>query len=104
MALLPLPPGERLVGDLAQQILKEGVLAPFGRAWIRLARQHLLADERVQQRLHLLLGQTVERGERLLREALAEHGGVLEQGPLLAVEAVQARRDQGLERLRDLER
>ena len=36
----PLPFGQRLVGDVAQQVLEEGVLALLGRARVGLQPQH----------------------------------------------------------------
>ena len=55
---------ERLVGDVADEVLEEAVLAVLGRARVGLHAEHLLADERCEQRLDLGLGAR-ERGERL---------------------------------------
>ena len=96
--------GERLVGDVADEILEEAVLAVLGRARVGLDAEHLLAHERGEERLELRLCQAGESGEPGRRERLAEHGSVLEQAPLLGREAVEARRDQGVQRLRHLER
>ena len=95
---------ERLVGDEAEQVLQEAVLATLGRARIALDREHLLAHERREQRLQLRLRKARQRRERLLRERLAEHGGVLERAPLARLEAVESRRHERVQRLRDLER
>ena len=86
------------------EVLEEGVLAPFGRARIPLDREHLLADERAEQPLELGFGESGEGGQALLREHLAQHGGVFEQPSLLGGEAVEPRRDQRLQRLGYLER
>ena len=98
------PARERLVRDLAEQVLEEGVLPALRRPRIRLQREHLLPHERAQQRLELAPRPSRQRGERLLREALAEHGRVLKEASLLRVEPVQPRGDERVQRLRDLER
>src|SRR5439155_23746198 len=49
--LLPLLPGERLVGDPAHQVLEEPVLPALRRPWIGLDRQDLLAHQRRQHGL-----------------------------------------------------
>src|SRR6266498_4902029 len=49
------------------------------------------------------LGRPVQRGECLLGEALAEHGGVLDQAPLVHVESVEPRGDECMQCLGDLE-
>ena len=53
MAALALPLGERLVGDVADEVLQEAVLAALRRARIGLDAEHLLAHERREQRLEL---------------------------------------------------
>ena len=45
----------------------------------------------------------VDDGKRLDRERVAQHGGVLEEGTLLGWEGIEARRDERLKGLGDLE-
>ena len=52
----PLLLRERLDGHVTDEILQEAVLTVLGRAWVGLEREHLLADERAEQRLEFLLG------------------------------------------------
>ncbi len=52
VAGLPLAPGKRAVGDLADQRLDERVLAALGAPWIGVHHQHLAADEGPQVRRH----------------------------------------------------
>ena len=40
-----LPLRQRLVGDVADEILEEAVLPVLGRAWVGLDAEHLLPDE-----------------------------------------------------------
>ena len=51
-----------------------------------------------------VVGEPRERRERALGERLAEDGGVLEHTPLLRRQAVEARSDERVQRLRNLER
>ena len=55
----PLVLRERLVGDVADEVLQEAVLAVLGRARVGLDAEHLLAHERGEQRLELLLSEPV---------------------------------------------
>ena len=55
VAGLALAPRERLVGDVADEVLEESVLAVLGRARVGVDAEHLLADERGEQRLELRL-------------------------------------------------
>src|SRR5204862_7564092 len=73
---------EPSVGDVSDEVLEKAALAVLGRAWIRLQADDLLAHERLQERLELLALAARERCERLLRESLPEHGGILEQSAL----------------------
>ena len=67
----------------AEQVLKEAVLAALGRPGVGLDAEHLLADERDEQGLELVLVGPGTAASACLREGLAEHGAVLEQPPLL---------------------
>ena len=95
---------QRLVRDLAEQVLEEAVLAVLGRARVGLEAEHLLADQAGEQRLELRLGRSGQRGQRSARERLPEHGRIAEQPPLLGRETVEAGGDQRVQRLRHLER
>ena len=104
VARLSFLPGERLVGDALEQVLQKAVLAPLGRARVGLHREHLFACEGREQRLELCLGEPAHRRQRAARERLPEHGGVLNEPPLLGAEAVQAGSDQRVQRFGDVER
>ena len=95
---------DRLVRDVLDDVLQERVLAALGRAWVGLDREDLLADERDEQRLELVVPLPGERDEAGLRERLAEHRPVLDEPPLGLRQAVQPGCDQGVERLGHLER
>jgi len=73
------------------------------RPGVVLDREELLADERREDRVQPFVRQAAERGDRLARERLAEHGSVLEKGALPGRQAVEARGDQSLERLGHVE-
>ena len=60
---------ERLVGDVAHEVLEKAVLAVLGRAGVGLHAEHLLARERREQRLDLDVGAR-ERGQRVLVNVL----------------------------------
>ena len=94
---------ERLVGDVADEVLEEAVLAVLGRARVGLHTEHLLAREGDEHRLEVGVGAR-KRRQRVSREGLAEHGRVLEQSTLLRREPVEPRGDQCVQRLRHLER
>ena len=99
----PLTLGERLVGDVAHEVLEEGVLPVLGRAGLCLHAEHLLARKSREQRLDLGVG-ACKRGQCVLREGLAQNGRVLEQLPLLGREAVEPGGDERVQRLRHFER
>ena len=103
MAVLPVPAGERLVGDSSDQVLQKAVLAPLGRARIGLDAEYLLPHERREQRLELGRVLPRERGKGILGEGLSENGSVLEEPAFLQFEPVEPRCDESLQRLRDLE-
>lgn len=73
----------RVVGNLADQILEEAVLAPFRRARIRLRSEQLLAHETGQERSQIRLRDPGEPRERSGRERLAEHSCVLHDAALV---------------------
>jgi hypothetical protein len=98
-----LPLGERLVGDVAHEILQEAVLAVLGGARVGLQTQHLLAHERGQHRVDLLVG-AGERRQRVAREGLAQHRRIPQQALLRCREAVQPGGDQCMQSLGHLQR
>src|SRR5207248_253380 len=73
--LASLPLRQRLVGNVAEQVLEERVLTLLGRARIRLQSQNFSPHHAGQERLHLLDFETAQRRQRLRGERLAEHGG-----------------------------
>ena len=75
---------ERLVGDLAQEVLQEPVLPVLGRTRIGLDDEHLLARQRAEGGVELAVSETGQRRERLPRERLAEHRRVLDHAALPA--------------------
>ena len=99
----PLVAGQGVVRDRAHEVLEEPVLAVLGRAGVRLDAQDLLAHQRRQDGLDVLLGEPGQCRQGRLRRRLAEHGGVLDQPALIRGQAVQPRRDERVERLWDLE-
>src|SRR4051794_14893217 len=104
MSRVPLALRERLVRDVANEVLEKAVLAVLGRPRIRLDRDHLLARERREERLELALGEARDRDERTRHERLPYDRGVLQQAPLLGGQPVEARGDERVERLGYVER
>ncbi len=56
---------QRLVGDMAHEVLQEPVLPLLGRAWVGLQREDLLAHEPGEQRAELVLADPRDRGQPL---------------------------------------
>ena len=71
MACPPLAFRQRLVCDVANEVLQEAVLAVLRRAGVGLEAEHLLADERGEQRLELVGRATGDGGEPVAGERLA---------------------------------
>ena len=90
---------ERLVCDPLQQVLEEPELAALRRARVRLEGEYLLADEAEEERLDLGLVLPRECGDAVLREGLAEHRCVVNEGALLGGQPVEACREQRVQRL-----
>ena len=77
VASLAVPPGQRVVGDLPDEGLDEGILAPLGRPRIRLEGQGARAERAPQPWLEQRgLGDARHRRQAGEREALAEDRGV----------------------------
>ena len=104
VARFALPLGQRLVRDVADEVLQKAVLTALRRTRVRLDAQNLLSHEACQQRLDLAIGARRQRRKCRVREGLAEHRAVLQQSPLLGGETVEPRRDQRVQRLGHLER
>jgi hypothetical protein len=104
MPCLALAFRQRLVGDVADEVLQEAVLAVLGRPRIGLHPEHLLAHQPQQQRLQLRLGRPRQGRQRGPRERLAQHRPVLQQPSLLRRQTIQARGDQRVQGLRHLQR
>ena len=89
---------------MPDEILEKAVLPVLGGPRICLNAEHLLAHERLEQRLELLGLALRQRRQRLPRESLAEHGSVFEHPPLRFRETVQPCGDESVQRLGHLER
>ena len=94
----------RVVRDLLHEVLEEPVLAAVRQQRVDRDREHLLADERAEQRGDLGLRESGDRAQPLERERAAEDGPVLQEPALRRLQAVQPRGDQRLEGLGHLER
>ncbi len=94
---------ERLVGDVAHDVLEERVLTALGRAGVGLDREDLLADERAEERLEVRLVESGERRQAEPRERLPEHRSVLDEAPLLRRKPVETSGDESVQRLGHLE-
>ena len=94
----PIALGEGPVGDLADEALDEPVLALFGRARIRLEREHLAADECPEPPGHLVRRQSTDGCQRVHAECLADHRRCLEERSIRGVQPVQSRGDQRVQR------
>ena len=81
VANLAIALGQRVVGDLADECLDEGVLAALGRAGVDLLDEQLAPDEGAQARLEGRLVDAGDGRQGRRAEALAEHGGVGDDGP-----------------------
>ena len=103
VARLALAPGQRLVGDRAQQLLAETVLAALRREGVGADREHLLAHQRLKRPVHLRRRQIAEQGSRGTWKAAAEHAHRPHQPPLGRCQRVEPCRDQGAERRWDVE-
>ena len=103
VARAPLPSGECLVRDVADEVLQEAVLAVLRRARVGLKRDDLLAHERMKQCVELRLAEPGECGERCARKRLSEHGSVLQQPALLRRQTVETGGDQRMQGFRHLE-
>src|SRR5262249_33874361 len=95
---------ERLVRHVTEEVLQEPVLSLLRRARIRLERQDLATDKAGEQLRERRAVEAGQRSESSRCERLSEDGGVLHEPPLVGRETVQSRRDECMQRLRDLER
>ena len=86
---LAVPPGQRVVGDLAQHVLGEPVAAPLRGQPVRGHRQHLPADQLRQRRPHHGLVLPGHRDQRLGRERGAQHRRVGHQPPHARVQRIE---------------
>ena len=100
----PVTLAQGLVGDVADEVLQEAVLAVLGRARVGLTREHFLADEGTEHTLEVGFRVVAQRGEAVLGEGLAEHCAVLQQAAFLRRQAVEPRGDQRVQRFGHLER
>jgi hypothetical protein len=85
--------------DCPQERLEEHVLAALGRQRIIDVPEHLLGDKRVENARHVAHWTLRDRSKGGRRERLTDHGRILEQRPFNAVEVIEPRRHQRLQRL-----
>src|SRR6059036_3797784 len=95
-------PRDLPVRDVPDEQVAERVFAVVRHGRGTFAADELLPLQIVQARLEPGRLETRERAESTEPEALADHGGVVEQRFLLGLEQVEPRRDQALDRLRKL--
>ncbi len=101
--LFSLPLREAFVGDRTNEVLQEPVLTALGRARVELHRDDLFAHEAVQELVESVHIEADELGQRAAPEGLAENRRLLEQTPLIGREAVEARSNEGVKCVGDLE-
>jgi len=89
MTSLAVSARERLVGNVADEVLQESVLPALGRAAVGIETEHLLADEALQYRFELLRGRAGDRFESSENEGLAEDGGIPHEAPLVVGQLVE---------------
>ena len=85
------PPGDatsltsrqRLVGNVAHEVLEKAVLPMLGRAGVRLDGQDLLADKTAEHLLERSVVDTRDGGEPAPRERLPENRPILQHAPLV---------------------
>src|SRR2546426_8369791 len=97
MTHLAVAPAQRLIRDLTEQVLREGMLAALRRARIRLYGHDLLGHEPGQQILDAVACKLADGAQTHGSEGFAEHGSVLHKPSLLGDEAVEASRDQRMQ-------
>ena len=94
MAGLAVTARHRVVGDLAQHVLREPVAAVLGRQRVGRHQQHLAAQQLAEHHRTRRLVETTDRADRLGRERRAEHRRVGDHTPSHHVERVQPGREQ----------
>ena len=96
-------PREASAGDFLDEALHEAVLTPFGRTRVGVEDEELLAHEVAKIRVELDPLHALDGSQGVGGERRAEDGGVLEEGPFLGGQGVEARADERVERLGQLE-
>ena len=104
VARLAITSRQRLVGDLAEQILGEAVTAPLGRQRVGRDLEHLAADQLAQRGGRRRLVEVADRDDRVGRERRAEHRRGAHHPPGHRVETVQAGREQRVQAVGHLQR
>ena len=92
---------ERVVRDLPDEALDEGVLATLGGARVHVADEQLASDERQQPWLQFSCHGAGDRRQSGDAKALPEDGGIGHELAVCRLQAIEARRDERGQRLRD---
>ena len=95
---------QRSVRDLPDERLNELVLTPLRRPRINLLPQELQVDQRSQPGLQRGGRLACELGQGSRREALAQNGGVLEEGAVGRLQRIQTSRDERVQGFRNRRR
>src|SRR5438309_4113635 len=101
---LAVPLGKGLVGHSLHQVLEESGLSAIRRPRIGLEAEDLFSLQRREVTGELLDGHAAQRGERVRREGLAQHGSALDEPSFLLRQSVKPCRDQRVEAFWNLER
>src|SRR3954471_96853 len=83
MSGLAITTGQRVVGDLSQQRLRECVLTPIRREPVGAYPEDLPADQVREQAVELVDRHVADRCHGRPRECAAEHGQALHEGTLV---------------------
>jgi hypothetical protein len=104
MAGFAVATAQGLVRDSLDEVLEEAVLAPLGRVRVGLDLEELLPHERPERLLQVGGRDARDGRDRRGGERLAEHRRILEDAALAGGEGIEARSDECVQRLGDLER
>ena len=100
VAGLAVAPRERGVGDFANERLDERELAALHGSRVQVAGNELPANQRQQAALHVAGVERRDGGQAVHREGMAQHRGCLQERPVGRFQAIEACRDQRVQRLR----
>ena len=103
MPSLAVVPGQCVVGDLAQHVVREAVVAALRRERVGGDLEHLAADEVGQPRPHFFGVATRDPDQRIGGKRRTQHRGICDQRAHRRVERVQASRQQAVQAVRNRE-